>query len=229
MIEAVEYACRQASEYAQSAGVFYCSAPETNGWEIATAIGTIGATMVALFFGAVAWRNEKRSESAAEKLRAEQEIQRAAAERRRNQEDQFFQVVSIMRGMVQAFPFGIREDQLWFQTQFRTYLRFVGDDPENSEIQQSAEAILQLFALINFSYSSVTNSSSLGYVGNFWAEERIVEESKGLLMMLSSQFETALKYWHRTGQQSEVADAALVFLHATVQERFDEVEKEFKL
>lgn len=74
-ISAVEYACRQASEYAESAGVFYCSAPVTNGWEIASALGTIGAAVAAVGFGIwaeiKAVRERKRAERAERKLRLE--------------------------------------------------------------------------------------------------------------------------------------------------------------
>ena len=229
MIEAVEYACRQASEYAQSASTFYCTAPETNGWEIATAIGTVGATVAALVFGLASWINQKRSEKRAENLRREAAASSAKEERRRNQENQFLEVVRMMKRMVRDFPFGTKEDQLWFQSQYQTYLRFLIEEEENGEIHRSAQQVLQLFGQINSAYSAETNGESIGYSGNYWAEENIVEESKGLLTMLAAQFDSILSYWHRTGEQRKIAEAGLVFLYPTVQDRFDEVEKEHRL
>ncbi|MGP4995514.1 hypothetical protein [Glutamicibacter ardleyensis] len=236
MKSAEGFECQIPSDTAVKIDVLHCVARPSNGWEISgfildlfIAIGTVGATVAAIFFGYQAWRNEQAAEAKSDMLRLEELRKQNENERRRNQENQFFQVVNMMRSMVQEFPYGAQENQLWFQSQYSSYIRFLGEDTENKELVSAAQSVLQLFGKINNAYSAATHPNAEMYVGTAWAEDDEVIGFKALLTMLSAQFETSLQHWHRTGKQRNNAEEGLVFLHDTVEERFNELEEKSRL
>lgn len=202
-----------------------CSLPEAGFLEWLTAFGTVGAVIVAVVFGVLAWRNEKRAEKDAEILREKEAGERLIEGRRQNHENQFVQVVNMMREMVNLFPFGNKENQLWFQSKHGAYIRYLAYDDEQ-ELAGLATQILQLFTLINHTYSSETNAQAQLYSADIWAVNANVVKAKGLLLMLATQFEVFLQAWHRTREDKNFAIDGLTVLLETVQQAFDEIDVE---
>lgn len=202
-----------------------CTMPAADILDWLTAIGTLGATVVALLFGLLTWLKESNLEKQAEIRRDVDAKVNQKNERRRNQENQFLQVVQMMRTLVQEFPYGPIENQTWFDSQFRSYLRYLSDEDDQAGIADKAKRALQLFSNINTDYSAVTNEDAVLYRGNLWAEQEEIQAYRSVLAMLSAQFETALQYWHRTGDYGDLAELTLKNINEEAYRRYEEIER----
>lgn len=216
MIEAVEFACRQSSAYAKNAGIYYCSAPGNNGWEIATAFGTVGATAAAATFGIVEIVRSRRER---ERIRIESE--------RQILNNQFQKVSGIMLEMVEKFPLNTDSHSNRFHAQVSIYESLLAASTRTPpKLKTLIGPLFTKFGKIAL-YNNVKNCRTTKARHDL--NERMRIDSQILpgviLQLMSARLETALSSWHLTGSGADAAIAELEELHDEMLEHQKHIER----
>lgn len=167
-----------------------CSMPPTSGWEMATAIGTIGATVSAVIFGISAL------------VSARKERRKTEADRKRSmREEQFQLIISLMHSSIASFPLGPTFAVSRLERQRHIYLGYMLEGLAiEADIAHRANKAIAIFTGLAFNYSAVKNERASLYTQEGWVEEN--SANREMLEYIAHEFELALTQWHRTQDDS---------------------------
>lgn len=182
-----------------------CSIPSAGVLEWMTAFGTVGATVVALVFGALAWKNEK----AAHKYRLKSEQASREEQKRRNLEERFEVICQALYEKAQTFPQGEPGMSFGYLGKFMTYKSFFPESIEGYRLRNLVHEVSELFFSVHRRYSTRKNVPSNTDELGIDSQNSSAEEAKRILELIAARFEHALQYWHRTGENIEGVELAL--------------------